>query len=72
MNTFSQGTANWKEVTKNMRICTYNPVPPWAEPTLRVVAPEAQENTEGDWPFMRTEVNSQSARILRTLVTRRA
>jgi hypothetical protein len=71
MNTFSQGTANWKEATKNMTICAYNPVPLGAEVTL-VVAPEAQENTEGDWPFMRAEVNSQSARLLRTLVTRRA
>jgi len=69
MNTFSQGNNNWKQATKNMTICAYNPVPPGTEGKLQVAALEPQENAEGDWPFVRTEVNSQSARLLRSLVT---
>jgi hypothetical protein len=93
MNTYSQGTEDWKQVTKNMTIHAYNPVSmtagsvqcrtmaAWlpihaynpvsmtAGATLRVVAPGLPDSPESDWPYRRTTINTQSARLLRSLVT---
>jgi hypothetical protein len=69
MNTYSQGTEDWKQVTKNMTIHAYNPVSMTAGATLRVVAPGLPDSPESDWPYRRTTINTQSARLLRSLVT---
>ena len=71
MNTFSQGTEDWKQITKDMTIRAYSPVQPIAG-TVCVVPPGLpMDDTESEWPYVRTTTSRQSSRLMRSLVTGR-
>jgi hypothetical protein len=72
MNTFSQGTENWKQVTKGMTICAYNPILISLGGAPSVVVPGLPvDHAESDWPYVRTRTNPEASRVLRSFVVAR-